>query len=841
MKGQDAVAETVTIQKLRLPKTGVIAFIAPSGAGKSTFAKKHFSPEMVISSDLCRVIIKHGIGQHLLEDSKHLSDESLSEGAFKMVHAWVEARLVHNLPVVVDATNGSPQSRQQLEEIAQKYHVRLIWLVLNVTEKVCQERNLLRPSPIPANVIKRQYSNFSRSLGWAKHQSNAYVIDPDDDFEIVWVEPSTKLELQATGYDIVGDVHGCLDELKLLLIKLGYTDVDTLPRSPDGRIPVFVGDIIDRGPKPYDALVYVRHLVEAGLAEYVMGNHDEKFLRWLLGRNVKIAHGLQGTIDSLPADLDKKELVSFLATRKPYLLVARNPLTVITHAAFRKQFLGKIDKGIEEFCRYGPTDGVLEDGKPNRLDWVAEYEGPPFVIYGHQVVGNEPKLTKWTAGIDTGCTFGGRLTAYRYPSGEIVQVDALAVYDQVEVPVEVGTILPKAEVMSELPFDLQDFLHSKLPLTGVLGQEVDIKIKPADLEQAVETLSTRTIDPAKLVWLAPTMSPGPVSQIDGLLEDPVTTATVLFDAAPGHALRAEVKHMGSRGTIMIDQSGVTSWSKNGYEIFPDGFREKIHVQLFARFKKLGWHRVIFDCEVMPWNLRGDGLIERAFWVPTIAGDLLRSAQINNAPDRLTKCVWLDKRLNLRRFEQVVNSFCWDVTQDDLSTVKIAPFAVLAYDNHFGREVFTTRGSQMLVIEKFWSGLPFYKALDFLKIPDKDHLPTLQGWFNDMVSLGAEGIVLKYEDEAVWGTVGFKFSQRMLKVRSKEYLRIIYGPQYDQPEIMADLKKSRSTRNKERLAYFEQLLADTALKGYLGGKPWEDWHRYIVFSVASEFFKVDPRL
>src|SRR3990167_8324243 len=123
--------ETATIQKLRLPKTGVIALIAPSGAGKSTFAQKHFSPEMVISSDLCRVIIKHGIGQHLSEDFKHLSDESLSEGAFKLVHAWMEARLVHSLPVVVDATNGSPQSRQQLEEIAQKYHVRLIWLVLN--------------------------------------------------------------------------------------------------------------------------------------------------------------------------------------------------------------------------------------------------------------------------------------------------------------------------------------------------------------------------------------------------------------------------------------------------------------------------------------------------------------------------------------------------------------------------------------------------------------------------------------------------------------------------------------------------------------------------------------
>ena len=849
--------------EIRLPTNALIAMCGPSGSGKTHFVHGLASPvvEGWISSDVCRAILRHGIVKAAtMRDTEDLKTE-LSEGAFTLVRAWARARLAHNLAAVVDATNLSPLAWNDLAELASEHEARLIKIYMDTPIEECLERNAGRERKIAPEVVQRQWHRFKPLLRQARKDKNAFIITPKDDVAITYVNQTPYVAGEArpihAGYDVIGDVHGCLEELVELLGKLGYApNIDGHWFHPEARIPIFVGDLVDRGPASIEVLHLVRSLVDAHLAEAVIGNHDEKFMRWLQGRNVKVAHGLEQTIAGIHDGFDKKEVIRFLGGRKPYLVLTvegGNPPIVVTHAAFKQKYFGRLSPRIHEYCRYGPSDGELPNGLPNRIDWARDYVGGPFVVFGHTPCGEVPVTYSWAINIDTGCVFGGSLTAYRYPECEFVSVKAKQAYAS-QVPDLVPSALPApiepaaaAVVAPPRGFDIQDLLSLNFEITDHLGKPMRIRSKPDDVKIALEKFSSRTIDPADIVFLAPTMSPGPVSEVESALEDPVTTARALWDAAEGkQAIVLECKHMGSRGTIFIDEKGVRSWSKNGYDIFPEPFKTRIHAALLDQFeRKAHGGRLIFDCEVMPWNLRGETLVERSFYVPGQAGRMLRQLQSEATTDPALRARWEAKLDRLTRFMDVVDRYCWKTNPDDLSTVKIAPFELLAADNELGSNFIPSRRRQTEAIRAFWEGLPFFTQTERLDIPGGEWVAEnderIRAFFDSKVDLGYEGIIVKYDDSRVWGTAGFAYPQKQLKCRGKEYLRIIYGPEYDQPDILADLRKTRSTRQKQRIAYTETLLAESALKKFLGGADFEDYHRDILAAAAADVFPVDPRL
>jgi Calcineurin-like phosphoesterase len=240
-------------------------------------------------------------------------------------------------------------------------------------------------------------------------------------------------------FDIIGDVHGCADELIDLLGLLGYRvtfsgegDVRRAQVTPPpGRRAFFAGDLVDRGPNSPDVLRIVMDMVEAGQALCVAGNHDVTCIRWLEGHASHLHHGLDKTAeqfaDESPAFADR--VLAFLTGLKGHLWVDGGRLAV-AHAGVREAMIGRATGKVRAFSLYGDTESKpAADGLPVRYHWALDYRGETAVAYGHTPVA-EVGWVNNTLCIDTGCCFGGRLTALRWPEREIVSVPARATYVQ---------------------------------------------------------------------------------------------------------------------------------------------------------------------------------------------------------------------------------------------------------------------------------------------------------------------------------------------------------------------------------------------------------------------------
>ncbi|HUG15305.1 MAG TPA: metallophosphoesterase [Thermomicrobiales bacterium] len=234
-------------------------------------------------------------------------------------------------------------------------------------------------------------------------------------------------------YDIVGDVHGCIDELRDLLDLLGYQPDGDGVCHPEGRTLIFLGDLNDRGPSSIGVWKLALASIRQGAARYVPGNHDSKFVRYLMGREVQLTHGLAATVMEF-LDLPERErrllgheIAETLANTPPYRILHGRRL-VVAHAGLEEWMIGKVTTTVSAFARFGERTGdVTEHGFPIRRDWAADYNGKALIVYGHTPV-HEPEFRNNTINIDQGCVFGGALTALRYPERELVSVPARRVY-----------------------------------------------------------------------------------------------------------------------------------------------------------------------------------------------------------------------------------------------------------------------------------------------------------------------------------------------------------------------------------------------------------------------------
>ena len=240
-------------------------------------------------------------------------------------------------------------------------------------------------------------------------------------------------------FDIIGDLHGCADELRALLTRLGWEPWNRAESEspwgaeswshPAGRRAIFLGDLVDRGPRILDALRIVHNMIAAGDALCVAGNHDDKLERWLNGKPVQIKHGLERSVAEMEplAAEDRARIAAFLGALPTHYLLDRGRL-VVAHAGLREEMHGRESSSVRHFCLYGETTGETDEfGFPVRYNWAGEYRGEAVVVYGHTPV-RQPEWVNNTVNIDTGVVFGGRLTALRYPEREFVSVPAAREY-----------------------------------------------------------------------------------------------------------------------------------------------------------------------------------------------------------------------------------------------------------------------------------------------------------------------------------------------------------------------------------------------------------------------------
>ncbi len=414
-----------------LPEFSLVLLIGSSGAGKSTFAKKHFIKSETVSSDFCRKLI-----------SDDENDQTVSSDAFDLLYSIVDKRLTHRKFTLVDATNLNAASRGQLKALAKKYHCKMVAIVFDLPKEICQQRNAARLNRIvPQEIIDKQYENLQiaiKQLATEKYR-HIYYLRNESDLQNAYIT-KTKLncnQKQLTGpFDIIGDIHGCYDELVALLNQLGYLidhsliDSDSLAvRHPENRMLIFIGDLVDRGPQSKKVMELVMNVTSQHAGLCVKGNHEDKFQRYLLGKNVQLTHGLEMTAKDYPLSNDdmNAKAIAFLKKLVSHYVLDEGNL-IVAHAGLKEEFQERDSGKVLSFALYGDTTGEIDEmGFPIRNDWAQAYHGKAMVVYGHTPL-IEPQWINNTICIDTGCVFGGKLTALRYPEKQLVSVSAMKKY-----------------------------------------------------------------------------------------------------------------------------------------------------------------------------------------------------------------------------------------------------------------------------------------------------------------------------------------------------------------------------------------------------------------------------
>ncbi|MCX5268755.1 polynucleotide kinase-phosphatase [Streptomyces sp. NBC_00199] len=843
-----------------LPVTdlSLVVLVGASGAGKSTFARRHFKPTEIISSDFCRGLV-----------SDDENDQSATRDAFDVLHYIAGKRLAAGRRTVVDATSVQPEARRQLVDLARQYDVLPIAVVLDVPEEVCAERNAARTdrADMPRRVIQRHIRELRRSLRGLEREGfrKVHILRGVEDVENATVVTEKRFNdlTHLTGpFDIIGDIHGCASELESLLGKLGYAD----GVHPEGRQAVFVGDLVDRGPDSPAVLRRVMSMVKSGNALCVPGNHENKYGRFLKGRNVQHTHGLAETIEQMEGESDefRAEVRQFIDKLVSHYVLDGGRL-VVCHAGLPEKYHGRTSGRVRSHALYGETTGETDEfGLPVRYPWAEDYRGRAAVVYGHTPVPEATWLNN-TICLDTGAVFGGKLTALRWPERELVDVPAEQVWYEPVKPL-------RAEAPGGhdgRPLDLADVHGRRIVETRYDGQR-RISIREENAAAALEVMSRFAVDPRLLPYLPPTMAPTATSRVDGYLEHP---AEAFAQYARDGVARVvcEEKHMGSRAVALVCRDAETArkrfgtvggdrgptgslYTRTGRPFFDDAkVTEEILGRIRAAVDEAGlWTELdtdwlLLDAELMPWSLKASGLLRSQYAAVGAASGAVfpgALAALDGAAARGVDVADLLARQRERAsdaaaFTEAYRRYCW--TTDGLDGVRLAPFQILAVQ---GRSLADLPHDEQLslldrLVEHDTTGLLRTTRRLYVDTADPESVRAGVDWWLEMTGRGGEGMVVKPLGALCRDEEG-RLVQPGIKCRGREYLRIIYGPEYTRPDNLARLR-GRFLNHKRSLAIREYALGLESLSRLAEGEPLWRVHEAVFGVLALESEPVDPRL
>lgn len=863
---------------IAIPDHCLVVLIGASGSGKSTFAARHFRPTAVLSSDHYRAVVGDD------PEAQHVTP-----AAFNALHHIAGLRLGLGRQAVIDATSVKAVDRASLLRLAQAHNVPAIAIVFNLEEAIMVERNARRTDRrVAASVIRRQMTELRRGLRGLEHEGFSAIAILRTPAEVDGVQITQAIEESEQRsdhgpFDIIGDVHGCYIELVTLLEQLGYVPDEAAGwRHPAGRRIIFVGDLVDRGPQTVEVVDLAVRMAEAGQALCVPGNHDDKLLRYLKGNKVKIAHGLEQSIaqlDALDAAAHERWIAAYrhFMERLPTHLILDDGLLVIAHAGMREDLQGGTSPRVRSFALFGETTGEIDTfGLPVRIDWAADYRGPAAVVYGHTPVLEATWINR-TIDIDTGCVFGGQLTALCWPERQLVSVPAQRAYADSLRPLESraeagdtaveadgaasAATLTREEPSGTLVLRLEDVQGKQLVATALVGP---VRIAAEQAAAALEVMSRYAIDPRWLITLPPTMAPGETSLRVGYLEYPEEALAYYRQQGISRAV-CEEKHMGSRAILVLCRDvavarrrfGVpgdipgTIFTRTGRQFFED---DALHRAIIARLiDALGsagcWERwatdwVCLDAEILPWSAKARDLLRTQYAPAAAAGaaDLAAiGAVLRTALGRGLDLAELAERTaareaNIAAYHTAYGRYCWDVL--GLDDIRVAPFHLLA-----------TEGNTGFVHDHLWHMAelgrlaehdPLWLATRHLAVDLMDDA-AVQGaiaWWEDLTGQGGEGMVVKPLDFIA--RRGKRLVQPAVKSRGREYLRIIYGPDYTLPDQLERLRDRKLDR-KRALAVREFALGAEALERFVAGAPLWQVHQAVFGVLALESEPLDPRL
>lgn len=839
---------------LAIPDMALVVLIGASGSGKSTFARKHFAPTQVLSSDYFRGLV-----------SDDENDQSASADAFDALHYIAGKRLSAGKVTVIDATNVQREPREQLIKLAREHHVLPVAIVLDIPEGVCVRRNAERPDrDFGAHVVKRHRTELRRALGSLQREGfrKVHVLHGESEVDAARIVPerlNNDLRDQTGPFDVIGDVHGCRAELEELLGELGYAIARddqgraVGARHPEGRRAVFVGDLVDRGPDTPGVLRLAMGMVEAGDALAVCGNHEQKLVRAMRGRKVTVAHGLAESLAQLGEETEeyRARVEAFCdGLISHYRLDGGN--LVVAHAGLPQAYHGRASGRVRSFALYGDTTGETDEyGLPVRYPWANEYRGRAMVLYGHTPV-VDPEWVNGTMCLDTGCVFGGKLTALRYPEREIVSVKAHQVWYEPTRPLAPPDPFGGREPST---LALSDVIGRRVVDTGTMGQ---ISVRGEQAASALEVMSRFAVDPRWLLYLPPTMAPTATRADGDLLEHPAE-AFADFRARGVREVLCEEKHMGSRAVVLVTRDESVAPARFGID--GDGavhtrtgrsfFNEDLTGRLLARVRtavteaglwaELDTDWLLLDAELMPWSAKASALITSQYAAVGAAAGAAMPAAVDALAEASGRGVDVadllartrSREANAVDFRAAYRRYCWPT--EGLDGVRLAPFQVLAAQGTTFHD--RPHSWHLTIAERLRAAdTDLFTVTRNLAVDTDDAGSVDAGvaWWTEMTEAGGEGMVVKPAANHVPKTLPG------VKVRGREYLRIIYGPDYTEEANLSRLR-TRGLGHKRSLALREYALGLEGLARLTRGEPLWRVHECVFAVLALESEPVDPRL
>ena len=850
--------------QLKVPDFGLIVLMGAAGSGKSTLAARAFRPTEVLSSDHYRGVVG--------DDER---SGRTTKAAFEIVGAIAARRLEQRRLTVIDATNVHRDDRKQWVDLARAHHAPLQAIILNPGKGTCLAQNAARERPRPPHVVERQWRGLRRSLKTLGREGYRHAVELGHADEIgcttIEREPLPCDRRADRGpFDIIGDVHGCRSELDRLLGELGYemaADGDTgrwRVAPPAGRRAIFVGDLTDRGPHNRDTLALALDMLEDGVALAVPGNHDAKLAKALAGKNVETGNGLAETLAELESAGDAfRARVRERIERLPSHYWLDDGNLVVAHAGLSEPLQGRTSHAVRGFALYGDTTGERDsEGVPVRRDWGKSYRGHAAVVYGHTPVGR-PEWVNNTICIDTGCAFGGRLTALRYPERELVSVDAERAYVS-PAPASMRARAgdgPNAQQRADAALDLDGIIGKLHVSTRLMG---GIRVARENTAAALEVMARFAVDPRWLIYLPPTMAPCAAAEEGDCLEHP-KAGLDHFRKREIERVVCEEKHMGSRAVVVVSRSreaarrrfGIDAasagviYTRRGRRFFdnPDTEREVLD-RFRAAIDRAGWWEALetdwacLDTEVMPWSAKGAELIDRHY--ASVAGAAamglaeatraLEAASERAAGHEELLAHTRERKLAAERYAAAYRAYNWPV--EEVDDLKVAPFHLLATEGRVhcdkSHEWHMNRANDLAGYDPVIAPSE-HRTVD---LADEAAVEEVTAWWTERTAAGGEGMVVKPYSFIAHGNRGMLTPA--IKVRGAEYLRIIYGPEYRFENNLRQLRR-RNTGAKSALALREFALGIEGLEQFVAHAPLHRVHQAVFAVLALEAEPVDPRL
>ena len=840
---------------ISIPEIALVVLIGASGSGKSTFAKTHFKPTEVLSSDFFRGLI-----------SDDETDQTVTKEAFEALHDIAAKRLANYKLTVIDATSVQESARKPLVALAKQQHVFPIAIVLDMPEALCRQRNKYRPDRnFGGHVIGHQCHQLRRSFKRLKREGfrRIYTLRSEDEVQRVCVTREkvwSNRKDECGPFDIIGDVHGCYDELIALLDKLGYDIRPDQIVPPPGRKAIFLGDLVDRGPKIPHVLDLVMSMVKGNTALCIPGNHDARLVRALRGKRVRPTYGLSESLAQIDAR-DRKRYADFLDGLVSHYVLDDGNL-VVAHAGMTEEMAGRTSGAVRAFALYGETTGETDEfGLPIRLNWAAGYRGAATVVYGHTPVPRAEWLND-TINLDTGCVFGGALTALRYPEKKM-----------------------RFRAIGQNVCQTRAAPHSRNPSVGATNARRHARHRRCDWQTRRGYLPhpahhhPRRTRHSGLGGDEPLCPRSQMADLPAADHVPVKNEFAPRGfGTPGRSVHILPRKRSRASDLRGKAHGIP---RRGHPLqkrrccprtlwpFRTGIGRVLYAhraRLFRRFRPRDrffcrlqnavskadlWNAldtdwIALDCELMPWSARAQQLLQEQYAaVGAVARaslnatlDALNAAAANgiDVADSLAEYGARSRRVD--RYIEAYRAYCWPVR--GLDDLKLAPFHILATEGAVHRDRahtwhMETLAKLCLADPDLLHATP-YRVVD---LNDAQSCHNATTWWEQITSQGREGMVVKPIHFIARNKKG-RLIQPAIKCRGREYLRIIYGPEYTTSQNLAKLRQ-RNVKTKQSLALREFALGLEALNRFVQNEPLRRIHECVFGVLALESEPVDPRL